>query len=84
MKKTTVMAILLFIFGSVVFVLGQTHINEFVSFIESFSDNQFIQIVLIVLFFDLMTVPIMIIYFYGMKWKEQEKKDGNEYGEVRN
>jgi len=68
-------AIGIFLFGTVVFIVGQIYVKNFVSFFESISDNQDIQIILVCLFFGLMSmVPLGVLVLVEKK----EKSDKNE------
>jgi hypothetical protein len=63
------------IFGAVVFVLGELFVKNFVSLFEAITSNENIQIILMVLFFDIVFIlPLTWIYLYFSK-EEKPVKD---------
>lgn len=77
MKKKTILAMILIIYGVVGFIIGETHITEFVSFFESITPDKNIQIILMTMFFALLSIPIAIIYMLANNDKQKvEQKNG--------
>lgn len=65
--------VIILLFGIIIFVVGITNINSFVSFIESLSDHEFIQIAIMSGFFALLSVIPMSLYYYVEDKRKSEK-----------